>query len=103
MWTPSPVPVRYLTDERYPNGIPGHPEVEVSVIGSTQLRVAVDHRAPRTLTFLVVSVNHDNIEVDPVILIYREFDLDPDLFWKTSPTQGPLCNVCEQAPLGAFE
>ena len=101
--TKSPVPVRYLTDERYPNGIPGHPEVEVSVIGSTKLRVAVDHRAPRTLTFLVVSVNHDNVEVDPLILNYRDFDLDPELFWKTSPTQGPQFNVCEPAPFGAFE
>ena len=101
MDTKSPVPARYVTDERYPDGIPGHPEVEVSVIGSTKLTVAVDHRVPRTLTFLVVSVNHDRIEVDPVILNYREFDLDPELFWKTSPPQGPVFDICEAAPFGA--
>jgi hypothetical protein len=98
--TKSPVPVRYVTDERYPDGIPGHPGVEVSVIGSTNLLVAVDHREPCTLTVLVVSVNSE-IEVDPLILNDREFDLDPELFWKTSPPQGSAFDVCEAAPFGA--
>jgi hypothetical protein len=99
--TKSPVPVRYVTDERYLDGIPGHPGVEVSVIGSTNLLVAVDHRAPRTLTFLVVSVNSE-IEVNPLVLNYLEFDLESELCWKTSPPQGPAFDVCETAPCGAL-
>ena len=35
--TTSPVPVRYVTDVRCPDGLPDHPGVEITVIGSTNL------------------------------------------------------------------
>jgi len=94
--TTSPVPTCYLTDARYPDGIPGHTENVISVIGSTKVSVFFENHAPRTLTFLVVATD-SKVETVGMTLNYDDLDLDQATFYIPC---GPRLPSCEVAPCG---
>ena len=89
MDTTFPVPACYRTDARYPDGIPGHTEDVVAVIGSTKLSVFIENHAPRTLTFIVIATD-SKVETVGMILNYNDPELDQATFYVP----------CEVAPCG---